>query len=242
MQRLFLLHGVGVVHPGKVNSSDGAAAWVQARISAIEHRRDIHTLAEEGAEAPMQGASILFGYMMSSLLVTQTVAEAMHGPAFRAYTGDDMVGAELGGAMKNVLAVATGVADGMQLGLNARAGLITRGLNEMLRLSAAIGAKRQVAILWQVHVVAHVVVHVGAGVVHQEGIAAVEQLDVSGYDLVISSSHAVAKGVLTGRSPTMMSGYKNQPEKTREMEWRDEDGNIWLKTSFIQFQIPIFRF
>lgn len=50
----------------------------------------------------------------------QTVAEAMHGPAFRAYTGDDMVGAELGGAMKNVLAVATGVADGMQLGLNAR--------------------------------------------------------------------------------------------------------------------------
>ncbi|AXA84916.1 glycerol-3-phosphate dehydrogenase [Lysobacter oculi] len=71
----------------------------------------------------------------------QTVAEAMHGPAFRAYTGNDMVGAELGGAMKNVLAVATGVADGMQLGLNARAGLITRGLNEMLRLAAAIGAK-----------------------------------------------------------------------------------------------------
>src|SRR5690606_9346268 len=59
----------------------------------------------------------------------------------RAYTGNDMVGAELGGAMKNVLAVATGVADGMQLGLNARAGLITRGLNEMLRLAAAIGAR-----------------------------------------------------------------------------------------------------
>ncbi|HEX7992180.1 MAG TPA: NAD(P)H-dependent glycerol-3-phosphate dehydrogenase [Stenotrophomonas sp.] len=72
---------------------------------------------------------------------SQQVADAMHGPAFRAYTGDDMVGAELGGAMKNVLAVATGVADGMQLGLNARAGLITRGLNEMLRLAAAIGGK-----------------------------------------------------------------------------------------------------
>ena len=71
----------------------------------------------------------------------QTVAETLHGPAFRAYTGNDMVGAELGGAMKNVLAVATGVADGMELGLNARAGLITRGLNEMLRLAAAIGAK-----------------------------------------------------------------------------------------------------
>ncbi|MFT3755505.1 MAG: NAD(P)H-dependent glycerol-3-phosphate dehydrogenase [Pseudoxanthomonas sp.] len=71
----------------------------------------------------------------------QQVAEALHGPTFRAYTGNDMVGAELGGAMKNVLAVATGAADGMQLGLNARAGLITRGLNEMLRLSAALGAR-----------------------------------------------------------------------------------------------------
>lgn len=71
----------------------------------------------------------------------QQVADALHGPEFRAYTGDDMLGAELGGAMKNVLAVATGVADGMQLGLNARAGLITRGLNEMLRLNQAIGGQ-----------------------------------------------------------------------------------------------------
>lgn len=71
----------------------------------------------------------------------QQVADVLHGPAFRAYTGDDMRGAELGGAMKNVLAVATGVADGMGLGLNARAGLITRGLNEMLRLNVAIGGR-----------------------------------------------------------------------------------------------------
>lgn len=69
------------------------------------------------------------------------VAAVLHGPTFRAYTGEDMIGAELGGAMKNVLAVATGVADGMQLGLNARAGLITRGLNEMLRLNQAIGGQ-----------------------------------------------------------------------------------------------------
>jgi glycerol-3-phosphate dehydrogenase (NAD(P)+) len=73
----------------------------------------------------------------------QSVAEALHGPAFRAYTGNDMLGAELGGAMKNVLAVATGIADGMALGLNARAGLITRGLNEMLRLNAAIGGRAE---------------------------------------------------------------------------------------------------
>jgi glycerol-3-phosphate dehydrogenase (NAD(P)+) len=71
------------------------------------------------------------------------VAELLHSNGFRAYTGNDMLGAELGGAMKNVLAVATGVADGMQLGLNARAGLITRGMNEMLRLGAALGAQAQ---------------------------------------------------------------------------------------------------
>jgi glycerol-3-phosphate dehydrogenase (NAD(P)+) len=71
----------------------------------------------------------------------QRLADLLHAPNFRVYTGNDVLGAELGGAMKNVLAVATGVADGMQLGLNARAGLITRGMNEMLRLGVALGAK-----------------------------------------------------------------------------------------------------
>ncbi|MEO7432933.1 MAG: NAD(P)H-dependent glycerol-3-phosphate dehydrogenase [Dokdonella sp.] len=69
------------------------------------------------------------------------IAQQLHSPRFRAYTGDDVLGAELGGAMKNVLAVATGVADGMECGLNARAGLITRGLAEMLRLGAALGSR-----------------------------------------------------------------------------------------------------
>ena len=81
-----------------------------------------------------------------SEIFAQTVADALHGPAFRAYTGTDMLGAELGGAMKNVLAVATGIADGMSLGLNARAGLITRGLNEMLRLNVALGGKAETLI------------------------------------------------------------------------------------------------
>lgn len=71
----------------------------------------------------------------------QLIAEQLHSPRFRAYTGSDVLGAELGGAMKNVLAVATGVADGMCMGLNARAGLITRGLNEMMRLGAALGSR-----------------------------------------------------------------------------------------------------
>ncbi|MDW8480243.1 MAG: NAD(P)H-dependent glycerol-3-phosphate dehydrogenase [Xanthomonadales bacterium] len=69
------------------------------------------------------------------------VAALLHTGPFRAYTGQDLIGAGLGGAMKNVLAVATGVCDGMGLGLNARAGLITRGMGEMLRLNAALGGR-----------------------------------------------------------------------------------------------------
>lgn len=76
----------------------------------------------------------------------QSVARALHGSNFRAYSGNDIRGAELGGAMKNVLAVATGICDGMQLGLNARAGLITRGLNEMLRLNLCLGGRAETII------------------------------------------------------------------------------------------------
>lgn len=72
---------------------------------------------------------------------THIMARALHGGRFRAYTNDDMIGAELGGAVKNVMAVATGICDGMSLGDNARAALITRGLAEMMRLGVALNAK-----------------------------------------------------------------------------------------------------
>jgi len=72
-----------------------------------------------------------------------TVARALHGGNFRAYTSDDILGAELGGSVKNVLAVATGICDGMGLGNNARAALVTRGLVEMMRLGRALGASDQ---------------------------------------------------------------------------------------------------
>jgi glycerol-3-phosphate dehydrogenase (NAD(P)+) len=69
------------------------------------------------------------------------IATALHGDNFRAYTSDDILGAELGGSVKNVLAVATGICDGMGLGNNARAALITRGLAEMMRLGRVLGAQ-----------------------------------------------------------------------------------------------------
>ena len=65
--------------------------------------------------------------------------EAFHAGAMRIYTGDDVIGVEVGGAVKNVLAIATGIADGLSLGLNARAALVTRGLAEMTRLGVALG-------------------------------------------------------------------------------------------------------
>jgi glycerol-3-phosphate dehydrogenase (NAD(P)+) len=71
------------------------------------------------------------------------VACALHGGNFRAYTSDDIVGAELGGSVKNVLAIATGISDGMSLGDNARAALVTRGLVEMMRLGRVLGARDQ---------------------------------------------------------------------------------------------------
>lgn len=71
----------------------------------------------------------------------ETVARLLHGGSFRAYTSPDLVGAELGGAVKNVLAIATGISDGMGLGDNCRAALVTRGLAEMMRLGEAMGAQ-----------------------------------------------------------------------------------------------------
>ncbi|MBM4193248.1 MAG: NAD(P)-dependent glycerol-3-phosphate dehydrogenase [Gemmatimonadetes bacterium] len=69
------------------------------------------------------------------------VQQAFRSPSFRVYTHDDVTGVELGGSLKNVMAVATGIADGLQLGFNARAALITRGLAEMQRLATRMGAR-----------------------------------------------------------------------------------------------------
>ncbi len=68
------------------------------------------------------------------------VQRALSGDEFRVYTHDDVVGVELGGALKNVIAMATGIAEGLGMGFNARAALITRGLAEMTRLGVKMGA------------------------------------------------------------------------------------------------------
>jgi glycerol-3-phosphate dehydrogenase (NAD(P)+) len=74
---------------------------------------------------------------------SETFAALLRGHHFRAYTSDDIVGVELGGALKNVLAIAVGVSDGLGFGANTRAALMTRGLSEIMHLGTALGAKRE---------------------------------------------------------------------------------------------------
>jgi glycerol-3-phosphate dehydrogenase (NAD(P)+) len=71
------------------------------------------------------------------------IVHALHGQGFRAYTSDDVIGVEVGGSVKNVLAIAVGIADGLGLGANTRAGVITRGLAEIMRLGEALGGRRE---------------------------------------------------------------------------------------------------
>jgi len=77
----------------------------------------------------------------SSSELRERVVAAAHGDNLRVYSCDDLVGVEVGGAVKNVMAIATGAADGLGMGLNARAALITRGLAEITRLGVALGAQ-----------------------------------------------------------------------------------------------------
>lgn len=74
-------------------------------------------------------------------VVRELLVNAFHSNTLRVYANEDIVGVEVGGAVKNVLAIATGLCDGLQLGLNARAALITRGLAEITRLGVALGAR-----------------------------------------------------------------------------------------------------
>ena len=76
-------------------------------------------------------------------VLTQTVQHAFSDPRFRLYTNEDVIGVELGGSLKNVIAIAAGVCDGLGLGHNSVAALITRGLAEMTRLVVACGGQRE---------------------------------------------------------------------------------------------------
>lgn len=95
------------------------------------------------AQEVAQGLPCALTIASASPALCQLVVQALHVNAMRVYSSDDVVGVEVGGAVKNILAIATGVADGLGLGLNARAALMTRGLAEISRLGVALGAKTE---------------------------------------------------------------------------------------------------
>ncbi|MCB1603866.1 MAG: NAD(P)H-dependent glycerol-3-phosphate dehydrogenase [Gammaproteobacteria bacterium] len=118
--------------------------------------RFLHQVAEDiiGKDHPMalvtgpsfakdvaEGKPTLVTVASNSDKFARDVAYALYNSQFRVYISHDMIGAELGGAVKNVLALATGICDGMQLGDNTRAAILTRGMAEMMRLGQAMNCK-----------------------------------------------------------------------------------------------------
>jgi glycerol-3-phosphate dehydrogenase (NAD(P)+) len=93
------------------------------------------------AQEVAQGLPCALTIASNSADLCQLVVQAAHSPSLRIYSTDDVVGVEVGGAVKNIMAIATGVADGLGLGLNARAALMTRGLAEISRLCTALGGR-----------------------------------------------------------------------------------------------------
>jgi glycerol-3-phosphate dehydrogenase (NAD(P)+) len=95
------------------------------------------------AEEVARGLPTALTLASSDAGFAHTAAQALHGPALRVYLSDDVIGVEVAGGVKNVMAIAAGVSDGLGLGLNARAALITRGLAEMTRLGVALGGRSE---------------------------------------------------------------------------------------------------
>jgi glycerol-3-phosphate dehydrogenase (NAD(P)+) len=124
---------------------------------ALPHQMVQHAIASHGtAEAHCgvlsgpsfarevgQGLPCALTVASQDAVVRERVQQVFHHHAMRIYASDDIIGVEVGGAVKNVLAIATGASDGLGLGLNARAALVTRGLAEMTRLGIALGGRAE---------------------------------------------------------------------------------------------------
>ncbi|MHB8471504.1 MAG: NAD(P)H-dependent glycerol-3-phosphate dehydrogenase [Gammaproteobacteria bacterium] len=136
--------------------SDHQLAWatkgLESNSAKLPHQVVAEVLGERSATAVISGPTFareVAGGLPTAVTVASgapqfaaQLAALLHGANFRAYTSSDICGVELGGAVKNVLAIAAGIADGLGFGANARAALITRGLAEMMRLGTTLGGQR----------------------------------------------------------------------------------------------------
>jgi len=137
--------------------SEAPLVWLCKGLEESEHLLAHEVVARDWPEAavrsgPLSGPSFALEVaqgLPAALTVAgpaaycETVTHALHGGALRIYSSSDVIGVEVGGTVKNVLAIATGISDALRLGTNARAALITRGLAEMTRLGVALGARAE---------------------------------------------------------------------------------------------------
>ncbi len=141
-------HGIIPASASIVSVSKGLERETQKRLSQIaEETLGIpHVAALSGpshAEEVARDIPTAVTTACEDPAISESVQRLLSGKSFRIYTSDDKPGVELGGALKNVIAIAVGVSDGMGFGDNTRAALITRGLVEITRLGTALGAQTQ---------------------------------------------------------------------------------------------------
>jgi len=128
-----------------------ACKGFEAKTAKLPHEIVGELVGDDAASAALSGPSFALevarGQPTAVTLAAndagfaRETALALHQPAFRVYFTSDVVGVEVAGAVKNVMAIATGICDGLGLGLNARAALVTRGLAEVTRLGVALGGR-----------------------------------------------------------------------------------------------------
>ena len=131
-----------------ISASKGIDVERLKRISEIvkEHEKDLNYFVLSGpsfAEEVSKGlpTAVVLAYENRELALE--FQKAFNSKNFRVYLNDDITGVELGGALKNVIAIAVGISDGMGYGYNARSAIITRGIHEMAQIGTVFGAKRE---------------------------------------------------------------------------------------------------
>jgi glycerol-3-phosphate dehydrogenase (NAD(P)+) len=132
------------VGKGFVATADGSGVGLAHKRVAPLWRSAVGVISGPSfAEEVARGLPTAVSIAATDRTLAEDVARRLRGEAFRAYVSDDLIGIEVGGAIKNVLAIAAGASDGLGFGNNARAALVTRGLAETGRLSIALGGRRE---------------------------------------------------------------------------------------------------
>ncbi len=131
-----------------ISASKGIDTRTLKRITQIvrEREKEVNLFVLSGpsfAEEVSKGlpTALVLGYEREE--EARRIQEALNSKTFRVYLNPDLVGVELGGALKNVIAIAVGISDGLGYGYNARSALITRGMHEMARIGEALGGRRE---------------------------------------------------------------------------------------------------